>query len=81
MGSNLLTKSSSMRPLSTSAVSRFCNDIPPDQDSAKTNTKIEDKEKKDSAITDTKKAKVYVFDDWMMTGYKDWKKKNPHKSL
>ena len=75
MGSNLLTKSSPMRPLSTSAVSRFCNGIPPGQDSVKTNTKIEDKEK-DSAITYTKK-KVKIYTDKELnekTGWDNWKR-------
>ena len=68
MGSNLLTKSSSMRPLSTSAASRFCNDIPPDQNSAKTNTKIEEK---DTVITDVELDTMFGT-TWK--GFRPWKR-------
>ena len=62
MASNLMTSSMSMRPLATSAVARFPNGIPPDQDSLqKTNTKTEEKEKDSVIINDTKKAKVFTY--------------------
>ena len=83
MGSNLLFKNVSVRPV---AVSKFCSGIPPDTDSAaKTNTKIEDKEKV-PVIYETKKVKFSDLTDpdrWLDAHYGrgNWRRdsENPNK--